>query len=381
MNMRHRAVLFLVALLASLLIVPMVNISRVKNIESIQWEKSFFFNMDFASSFAAKLLYPVGISTNPRRVVIGQDGWLFLGDEFESTLSASRHPPAPGDVELAKQIGVAAAAWDTYLASKGVQLFRVMIGPNKGSIYPEHLPQWAQPVSPNATDALFAGTGNVLYVDLRAPLLEAKAHQQADLYFKTDTHWNDLGSATAFRAFGQQVAAAVPELRWPSSEVYRLKSTHLVGGKDLANFLRLSEHLSDTRVAIHAADLPLKTTQLDFDTHKVLHTGGHLPTVPPRKPVLVQSSNALNHKKVLWLRDSFGDPMSLLMEATFSDVLQLHWHEAIKPDGRLAQLVESWRPDYVFFTVVERDARNGWFTVPPPAAGLHEGAAKNAQAR
>ncbi len=378
---KHRAFIFIMALLASLLIVPAVNIFRAPNLKSIKWEKSFFYNMDFASSFAAKLIYPLGISIKPNSVVIGHDGWLFLGDQFESTLSAGRHPPTSVDIELTKQIGVAAAAWDTYFASKGVQLFRVMIGPNKGSIYPEKMPRWAQPVSPNATDALFSGTGNVLYVDLRAPLLEAKAHQEADFYYKIDTHWNDLGSGMAFRAFAQQVGAATPELRWPSSDVYQLKSTLQTSGGDLANFLRLPTNLSDTRLAIRASDLPVETIQLDFDTQKVLHTGGHLTTIPPHKPVLIRSANALNNKKVLWLRDSFGDSMSLLMEATFSDVLQLHWHEAIKPGGRLVQLVESWKPDYVFFTVVERDARNGWFTVPPPVVELHEGTTKNAQTR
>lgn len=379
--MKHRISIFLVALLAVLLIVPAVNISRARNFEAIQWEKSFFYNMDFASGFAAKWLYPLGISINPKSVVIGYDGWLFLGDSFQATLSAARHSPLAEDVQLTKQIGVAAAAWDAYFASKGVQLFRVMIGPNKGSIYPEHLPRWAQPVSPNATDALFSETGNVLYVDLRAPLLEAKAHQTADFYYKLDTHWNNLGSAMGFRAFAQQVGAAAPELRWPPSEAYVLTSRQETKGGDLANFLRLPTQLSDTRLAIGASEFSLQTTQIDFDTQKVLHTGGHLTTIPPIKPVLVHTSNALNSKKVLWLRDSFGDSMSLMMEGTFSDVLQLHWHEAIKPGGRLVQLVESWKPDYVFFTVVERDARSGWFTVPPPVASLSQPAPKDAQSR
>lgn len=379
--MKHRATLFLIALLASLLIVPAVNLSRVRNVEAITWEKSFFYNMDFASSFAAKWLYPLGISINSKSVVIGRDDWLFLGDSFQATLSTARQPTGPEDAQLTKQIGVAAAAWDAYFASKGVQLFRVMMGPNKGSIYPEHLPRWAQPISPNATDALFSETGDVLYVDLRAPLLKAKAQQQADLYYKLDTHWNNLGAALAFRAFGQQVSAAAPELIWPPSEAYALKSSEETRGGDLANFLRLPTQLSDTRLTIRASDYPLQSTRIDFDTQKVLHTGGHLRTIPPTKPVLVRSSNALNNKKVLWLRDSFGDSMSLMMEATFSDVLQLHWHEAVKPGGRLVQLVDSWKPDYVFFTVVERDARNGWLTVPPPVAELNQAAAKDAQSR
>ena len=52
------------------------------------------------------------------------------------------------------------------------------------------------------------------------------------------------------------------------------------------------------------------------------------------RPLLVKSADSLNNKKVLWLRDSFGIGMSSLMAASFSDVLQSNWAEAIKPDGR-----------------------------------------------
>jgi hypothetical protein len=57
------------------------------------------------------------------------------------------------------------------------------------------------------------------------------------------------------------------------------------------------------------------------------------------------------------------------MAATFSDVIQLHWDEALKPDLRLARLVEAWKPDYVFITVVERSSRDPKLATPPPTAG------------
>ena len=54
------------------------------------------------------------------------------------------------------------------------------------------------------------------------------------------------------------------------------------------------------------------------------------------------------------------------MAATFNNVLQIHWSEALKQDGSFAQLVEDFKPDYVFITVVERSARSPDFTVFPP---------------
>jgi hypothetical protein len=65
--------------------------------------------------------------------------------------------------------------------------------------------------------------------------------------------------------------------------------------------------------------------------------------------------------------------MSPLMAATFTDVLQLHWTEAIKPGGRLLPLVDAWKPDYVFLTVVERDSRAESFAAFPPPEVLTAG--------
>jgi len=81
------------------------------------------------------------------------------------------------------------------------------------------------------------------------------------------------------------------------------------------------------------------------------------------RPLLVRSKHALNHRKVLWLRDSFGTALSPFMAATFTETLQIHY-AALEPET-LAGLVETYRPDYVFLTVVERDARGEWFRKPP----------------
>lgn len=355
------------AVFLSLSVVPVVNILSASSVDAIRWmEKSFIYNMDFASRWMAKLLYPLGISTNPKQAIVGRDGWIYLGDQYEQTRTVDRRPPSNADFALGQEVGRAAEAWDSYLASKGVELFRVMIGPNKGSIYPEYLPVWARPSSPNATDALLAGTGTAHYVDLRGPLLAAKSSNQEAMYYRTDTHWNYFGAGIAFRAFAQQVSPAAPDIKWPSQDAYEVSGVTPRAGGDLANFLRLTAHLSDYEPIIKASSMAIRTTHLDFDTKKVLHQGGNQAVGSPKKPLLVQSMGALNNKRVLWLRDSFGTALSPLMSATFSETLQLHWAEAIKPGGRFVQLVEDWKPDYVFITVVERASRSPWFAAYPP---------------
>jgi alginate O-acetyltransferase complex protein AlgJ len=371
---RSRIIIFLSAVLLSLLIAPAINVFSAPSRDAIKWrKKTFLYNMDFASRWAAKLLYPLGISIDPKQVIIGRDNWLYLGDQYEQTRTVDRSPPTETDFSLGKQIGESTRAWDAYLSSKGVKLFRIMIGPNKGAIYPEHLPVWAKTVSPNATDALLAGTGIQNYVDLKQALLAAKITQPEALYYKTDTHWNFLGAGVAFRAFAEQIGEAAPELRWPSEKAYELSRVDQRGGGDLANFLRLTASLSDYEPMIHALSLSVETTQSDFDTHQIIHRGGNPVIGKAMKPLLVNSAGALNNKKVLWLRDSFGTALSPLMAATFSEVLQLHWVEAMKPSGRFVQLVEEWKPDYVFVTVVERASRSSLFAAYPPPVLVSRG--------
>ncbi len=52
------------------------------------------------------------------------------------------------------------------------------------------------------------------------------------------------------------------------------------------------------------------------------------------------------------------------MAATFTETLQVYYHAT--DSALFAWLVDIYKPDYVFITVVERDARGGWFTNPPP---------------
>jgi alginate O-acetyltransferase complex protein AlgJ len=54
------------------------------------------------------------------------------------------------------------------------------------------------------------------------------------------------------------------------------------------------------------------------------------------------------------------------MAATFTQVLQLHWEEALRPGRHFTELVEKWTPDYVFVTVVERASMSDLFAVYPP---------------
>ncbi len=378
--MKQRVFFFLATVLVALAIPPIFNLLSAGGVPRIPlvgqnpqhwWNRAFLYNLDFASTWLSRCLYPLGISMDPDQVIVGRAGWLYLGDKHNSTRSVARRGQTPNDVAMGQRIGVAAAAWDNWLRSKGVRLYSVMVGPNKGSIYPAPLPDWATPpAKPSATDALMDGVGHDLYVDLRQALVEgSKLYPQA-LFYKTDTHWNSLGAALGFQAFGQHVTELEPTLRWPMEQGVQVLSVARRPGGDLARFLRLASDLSDPDPLVQ----PFPDHPVQFVT-ELLARGAVSATDTPKSgigapPVRVTSERALNAKRVLWLRDSFGDALVPFMAATFSESVQLHWSDALADGGRrFVDLVESWKPEYVFVTVVERDARSELFTVlPPPIA-------------
>ena len=365
--MRRRALIFLSAVLASLLVIPLTNLLLSPKASTFNWhERKVLYSMDRASAWLARALLPLGISAAPAKVVVGRDGWLYLGDEYSRTISQDRRAQTPADLAQGRQIGDAMRAWDAYLASRGVKLLRIMVGPNKASVYPEHLPDWARPASPNAADALFAGADPVLHVDLRATLRTAKAARTEPLYFVTDTHWNRLGVALGFREFARQAGAGAPALRWPPDEAYQVDRIDARAGGDLAKMLRIAPAVSDLEPALRGPFPVVETTQTDYRTGRIVRQGGN-PTVDTGDaPLLVTARGALNTARVLWLRDSFGAGMAPLMASTFSQVLQVQWGEATRAGGDLIRLVDEWKPDYVFFTVVERDAHSAVFATFPP---------------
>lgn len=365
--MKRLVIYFLSLVLSLCLIFPVVNILQASSQHQLkQLNQSLLFNMDPISKRVGWFFSRLGISIIPLDVVVGSEGWLYIGDKYEQTRSIDRRPAVALDFAMGEEIDRATRAWDAYLKHYGVKIFKIMVAPNKATAYPEYLPVWAKPYSPNATDAFFVGVGKENHIDLRVPIHEAKKQNTEVLYYKTDTHWNALGAALAFRAFAENVAIAAPEIRWPSAAYYEVIRTDTVNGGDLAKFLRVQNLMTESKPVMRA-DSPVVTTQIDWDSGSIVREGGNPEVIAPTKPLLVKSVGSLNNKRVLWLRDSFGYAMSPLMSTTFSNVLQLHWHDGLMPGGRMAELVERWKPDYVFLTVAERVSRSSEFmSFPPP---------------
>ena len=361
MTMKRKASLFVCMTLFVLSVVPLINIKLGTEKEVYKsWSRAMLYSLDFALPYLSHFFYPLGISTYPNEVIIGKNDWLYLGDQYEKTMTVTRRGANLKDVEASRKIGLSTKSWEQWLKHKGVSLFQVMLGPDKTTVYPEFLPDWVKPVTYSATDMLLVNVSQGLYIDTRPDLIKAKAQFSEPLYYKTDTHWNSLGAWVAFRAFTKEVDRKGVRLLWLSDQQVRISKVKERKGGDLAKFLRMSDMLQDSEIVMEIdSKYPIETKQYDFEKGDLTLSGGNPVIQAPKRPLLVKSEHALNQKKVLWLRDSFGAAMAPFMAATFTETLQIHYDEATPV--LFARLVNDYKPDYVFITVVERSSRGEFF--------------------
>ncbi len=127
-------------------------------------------------------------------VVQGDDGWLYLARSFTRPCEAELTPD--------EAIAVFAGFLDT-IEQSGISSVSV-VSPSKFRIHPEHLGDDGERRSECATEEgerLEEGLASAQlpgYTDLWSPLRSAA--DEADQYFRTDTHWNDSGAMLMLEA-------------------------------------------------------------------------------------------------------------------------------------------------------------------------------------
>lgn len=189
-------------------------------------------------------------SVDPR-VVIGQEPWLFFrveptGAEIENTLAdmTESQPVLDKTVRLALEKLQNRHRW---AKDHGVRYLFAAV-PNKSTIYRNLGPDWMQrsgfgrPLT--QLDEAWAkrhGTDHP-WLSLE-PALRAHAGE-TNIYFHTDTHWNELGAFYGVQAMAQQLAKDFPGLRVPQLADFAV--TWITwGGLDLGHMLGAHAWLRD----------------------------------------------------------------------------------------------------------------------------------------
>lgn len=267
------------------------------------------------------------------RIIVGKQGWLFYSKDEKFLADRGLDPFSEADLNAWENLLEKRWRW---FADRGIP-FLVVIPPDKQTIYPEYLPDDFRGFpTPSRLDQLIDRLRErhspVQIVDLRPALLEAKRHAQ--VYFKTDSHWNDEGVYAGYVALLEAIGKALPKYRFvpqPRSNFVVTKATKM---GDLAQQLDLYFEYHETTDEWVRRDFVGRPKAFER-LIQIPATDGPDPKAP----------------RLLTYNDSFTGPMVQFISANFSHV-RYFWNpitEIIDPSP-----VKEARPDIVIHEFVER---------------------------
>ena len=137
----------------------------------------------------------LGLSSSPL-VLRGSNGWYYYTADNNIEIAKGTYPLTEDDLAT---IAKNQQTISDYYHSLGKK-YILMLTPSKVSIYPEFLPIYDETVSLTPVDIVadYLNTHtDVIVYNSKNTLLRGK--DKGQIYHKTDTHWNQLGSYLAYR--------------------------------------------------------------------------------------------------------------------------------------------------------------------------------------
>lgn len=203
MRERYYPILLVVAFVA-LLLIPLRHLALDPN--AIE---SSFYTRGRLITMIANLRYALGDRVFPSALV-GDQGWLVY--TAEGDLEDYQRSNLFAEDELIR-FQQNLDALSVQYAERGITLL-VIVPPNKNSIYPERVPHqipvWNNETRFDQVVNYLHAHGQTQLIDLRPALLAAKTEHQ--VYYATDTHWNDYGVYLAYSTLMTELQKVYPNL-------------------------------------------------------------------------------------------------------------------------------------------------------------------------
>lgn len=264
------------------------------------------------------------------KAMVGKDGWLYY------TASLDHSPLSETVLATHKTVFERERDW---LKEQGIP-YILAFAPDKKTIYPEHVPdgfRWDQYAS--RQDQLIkylAEHSDLQLVDLRPALLAARATDA--IYYKHDTHWNNLGAYTGYTVLAQQLATLFPSVRPIPLSEFDLTWDQRKGG-DLASMLGIQASVSEPDPIL---TLRRKSTVVTDDVEGL--------SFDPKiiRSIIVTSNPNGEVPSAVVFRDSFTTAMIPFLSEHFGKATYVF------TDQFLEEWVTREKPSVVIRVIVER---------------------------
>jgi len=295
----------------------------------------------------ANLNFRMGRAMNPDKVVVGTNGWLFVGNGYFETINQYRGLKPLSEKQLSRWLRYFNTLQD-YLKSRNIR-FCLALTPEKHSIYPEYLPPYIIKKGVSPYDQIVSRKGNLNLVDLRKTLLESKKEHQKLLFYKTGTHWNQFGAYLAYRRIMNSldtVSGPDPVILTDSQFSCRQSSNK----KDLQKLIMGELLFSDFEINSKVALAP------QMLRYKELRRKNEWADLSPNAGVDIFYSpivvNTQKKGRLLVFGDSFSIYLSIYLNNTYREVAYVHYNSV--ESGDISKLLDQYQPDAVLFQLLER---------------------------
>jgi hypothetical protein len=268
----------------------------------------------------------IGVSAAPG-LLIGKDGWFFLKTDAY-VLDQFRGLNRFSDQDLDAWIDLMELQRQSMERQGAV--FVILIAPNQQTIYPEHMPFYANRVWPETRldqimRRLHERGSTLIVIDPRHDLWAAREH--AMLYHKYENHWNSLGAFVAYAATMREI-----KKRFPAVEPLQLSDYAIAQGHRVWNVPPIEE-----AVPVFSLKSPTRIV-------------GRLDNKNPVRPIVEAITRAETGPTALLYGDSFGAVMNPFFDETFHRTIALPISRWPFP----TELIEKRKPDIVILEMVER---------------------------
>ncbi|MBR9845052.1 MAG: hypothetical protein GYB35_02575 [Algicola sp.] len=304
--------------------VPMLSFSNfkesIKNFNSYYTE-NFGLKPEMLDSYIEFKLNVLNDNPLPDRVLIGEEGWYFLGNHHENLFDDSFGNAPLSQLELEK-IKNNIKAINENLASKGIE-FHIVVPPNKHRVYAENLPyrMHQKPTRLEQINAFIKKEIDFEILDLKDTLSEHKSSEI--LYYKTNTHWNDIAAYIGYHKTLNTIDLDVPKDHISN---YNREYGPIKRG-DITEMINIK---SDENIVYLSKKNPSDIMQLKSENH-------HL-----------HFRNPNGTKKLIMYRDSFSNAWMRFFNSSFGETIYLRGYN-IQPN-----MITNEKPDVVIFEIVER---------------------------
>jgi len=276
------------------------------------------------------------INPFPEKVVLGTNGFYFLGNSFSDVIKESKGISCFSE----SQLGIIENNILTIgeeCRQRGITIY-IAVAPNKHSVYGQYLPI-IKSKHPTKLEQVVTRMSHhqINIIDLKR---DFPIYKDKRLFYLHGTHWNSYGSFLGYRTFMDYIVRDFPELK-----VFSI------------NDFKLDTITSDTNDLTGMLSLKIPEDKVIMEPKYVINARQEKPKLPvPDHYIRKRNSDDYEIRyinnggplKALIFRDSFFDAMIPFFRDSFGESVFI-WSAFDR------SLIEIEKPDLIIYEVIERE--------------------------